>query len=150
MNIAHILATKGGQVYTARPDQTIRQALTILAEHNVGALVVVDVAGKPIGILSERDIVRRLARDESALGRAIGDLMTKPVITGAPNDELRTAGATMTEKRFRHLPILDGGRLVGVVSLGDIVKAQRDEYQGEVENLETQLIQEGEGKVIKH
>lgn len=150
MNIASILATKGGQVYTARPDQTIRQALKSLAEHNVGALVVVDAAGSPIGILSERDIVRRLARDESALGIPVGDLMSKPVITGVPHDDLTAAGETMTKGRFRHLPILDGGRLVGVVSIGDIVKAQRDEYQGEVETLETQLIQEGEGKVIKH
>ena len=150
MNIATILATKGGQVYTARPDQTIRHALKMLAEHNVGALVVVDGAGSPIGILSERDIVRRLARDESALAIAVADLMSKPVITGLPNDDLTSAAETMTKGRFRHLPILDGGRLVGVVSIGDIVKAQRDEYQGEVETLETQLIQEGEGKVIKH
>lgn len=150
MNIAHILATKGGQVYTVRPEETIRHALRALAEHNVGALVVIDGTGKPVGILSERDVVRRLARDEGALGMPVSDLMTAPVVTGVPNDELRTAGATMTERRFRHLPILDGGRLVGVVSLGDIVKAQRDEYQGEVETLETQLIQEGEGKVIKH
>ncbi|MBI1733806.1 MAG: CBS domain-containing protein [Candidatus Rokubacteria bacterium] len=150
MNIAHILATKGGQVFTARPEQTVRQALKNLAEHNVGALVVLDGAGSPIGILSERDIVRRLARDEGALGITVGDLMTKPLITGVPNDELTTAGMMMTENRIRHLPILDGGRLVGVVSIGDIVKAQRDEYQGEVETLETQLIEEGQGKVIKH
>ena len=150
MNIAQILATKGGQVYTVRPEQTVRQALKLLAEHNVGALVVVDVAVKPIGILSERDIVRRLARDESALGMEVGALMTTPVVTGMPNDDLTAAGATMTERRFRHLPVLDGGRLIGVVSLGDIVKAQRDEYLGEIETLETQLIQEGEGKAIKH
>jgi CBS domain-containing protein len=150
MNIAHILATKGGQVYTALPDHTIRQALRNLAEHNVGALVVVDGTGAPIGIISERDIVRRLARDERALGMSVGELMSKPVVTGVPNDELSAAAATMTQNRFRHLPVLDGGRLVGVVSLGDIVKAQRDEYRGEVETLETQLIQEGEGKVIKY
>jgi CBS domain-containing protein len=150
MNIAHILATKGGQVYTARPDQTIRQALRNLADHNVGALVVVDGAGAPLGIISERDIVRRLARDESALGMPVRDLMSAPVVTGVPADELSAAAATMTQHRFRHLPILDGSRLVGVVSLGDIVRAQRDEYRGEVETLETQLIQEGEGKVIKH
>ena len=150
MNIAHILATKGGQVFTARPEQTIRHALRALAEHNVGALVVVDGAGAPVGMISERDIVRRLARDENTLGMPIGELMSTPVITGMPNDELSAASATMTQYRFRHLPILDSGRLVGVVSLGDIVKAQRDEYQGEVETLETQLIREGEGRVIKH
>ncbi len=150
MNIASLLAKKGGQVFTIRPEHTIRQALGILAEKNVGALVVVDGADAPIGILSERDIVRRLARDDSALALQVAELMTKPVITGVPQDDLRSAGATMTEKRIRHLPVLDGGRIVGVISIGDIVKAQRDLYQGEVETLETQLIEEGQGKVIKH
>jgi CBS domain-containing protein len=147
MNLAAILAKKGGQVFTVRPDQTIRQALGVLAERNIGALVVVDGAGSPIGILSERDIVRRLARDEKALALPVEQLMTKPVITGVPHDDLESAGTTMTQKRFRHLPVLDGGRLVGVISIGDIVKAQRDLYQGEVETLETQLIDEAQGKV---
>jgi len=150
MNIASILAKKGGQVFTIRPEQTIRQALAILAERNVGAVVVVDGGGGPVGILSERDIVRRLVRDESALALTVDQLMTKPVISGLPQDDLRAAGATMTENRIRHLPILDGGRLVGVISIGDIVKAERDEFQGELETLETQLIDEGQGKVIKH
>lgn len=150
MTIASILAKKGGDVFTVRPDQTIRQALSILAERNVGALVVVDGAGSPVGILSERDIVRRLVRDETAFTTKVSEVMSKPVISGVPHDDLASASATMTQKRIRHLPILDGGRLVGVISIGDIVKAQRDAYQGEVETLETQLIDEGQGKVIKH
>jgi len=149
MNIATILAKKGGQCYTIRPEQTIRQALGLLAEKNIGALVAVDGTGRAVGILSERDIVRKLARDESVLGHAVETIMTKDVIFGLPQDDLAAASQTMTEKRFRHLPILDGGRLIGVVSLGDIVKAQRDHYQGEVETLETQLIDEGQGKVTK-
>jgi len=150
MNIASILAKKGGQVYTIRPEQTVRQALATLAERNVGALVAVDGTGRVVGILSERDVVRRLARDENALSLAVEALMTKNVITGLPQDDLGTVGRTMTDRRFRHMPILENGRLVGVVSLGDIVKAQRDQYQGEVETLETQLIDEGQGRVIKH
>ena len=150
MNIASILAKKGGQVYTIRPEQTVRQALATLAERNVGALVAVDGSGRVVGILSERDVVRRLARDENALSLAVEALMTKSVITGLPQDDLGTVGRTMTDRRFRHMPILENGRLVGVVSLGDIVKAQRDQYQGEVETLETQLIDEGQGRVIKH
>ena len=150
MNIASILAKKGGQVYTIRPEQTVRQALATLAERNVGALVAVDGSGRVVGILSERDVVRRLARDENALSLAVEALMTKNVITGLPQDDLGTVGRTMTDRRFRHMPILENGRLVGVVSLGDIVKAQRDQYQGEVETLETQLIDEGQGRVIKH
>jgi CBS domain-containing protein len=150
MNIASILAKKGGQVYTIRPEQTVRQALTTLAERNVGALVAVDGSGGVVGILSERDVVRRLARDENALSLAVEALMTKNVITGLPQDDLGAVGRTMTDRRFRHMPILENGRLIGVVSLGDIVKAQRDQYQGEVETLETQLIDEGHGRVIKH
>jgi CBS domain-containing protein len=150
MNIASILAKKGGQVYTIRPEQTVRQALATLAERNVGALVAVDGSGRVVGILSERDVVRRLARDENALSLAVEALMTKNVITGLPQDDLGTVGRTMTDRRFRHMPIVENGRLVGVVSLGDIVKAQRDQYQGEVETLETQLIDEGQGRVIKH
>ena len=150
MNIASILAKKGGQVFTVRPEQTIRQALSILAERNVGALVVVDGNGSPVGILSERDVVRHLARDETVLALAVDKLMTHPVITGVPHDDLRSAGTTMTAKHIRHLPVLDGGRLVGVISIGDIVKAERDAYEGEIETLEAQLIDEGQGKVIKH
>jgi CBS domain-containing protein len=149
MNIATILATKGGQVYTIRPEQTIRQALGVLAEKNVGALVVVDGSGRTVGIVSERDIVRKLVRDENALGLGVETIMTKDVISGLPHDDLVAASRTMTDKRIRHLPILEGGRIIGIVSIGDIVKAQRDQYQGEVETLETQLIDEGQSKAIK-
>ncbi len=150
MTIASILAKKGGHVFTVRPAQTLRQALARLAERNVGALVVVDATGAPVGVLSERDIVRRLVRDETAFTMKVSEIMSKPIISGVPQDDLASASVTMTEKRIRHLPILDGSRLVGVISIGDIVKAQRDAYQGEVETLETQLIEEGHGKVIKH
>lgn len=150
MNIASILATKGGQVYTIRPEQTIRQALQILAERNIGALIVVDGDERPVGMLSERDVVRRLARDERALDLAVQTVMTRDVITGVSQDDVASVGVTMVEKRIRHLPIVDAHRLVGIVSIGDVVKAQRDMYRGEVETLETQLIDEGQGKVIKH
>lgn len=150
MNIATILAKKGGQVYTIRPEQTIRQALAVLAEKNVGALVVVDGAGRVIGILSERDIVRQLVRDENALALGVETIMTKKVISGLPQDDLVAVSRTMTDSRIRHLPILESGRIVGIVSIGDIVKAQRDHYQGEVETLETQLIGEEPGKATNH
>jgi CBS domain-containing protein len=150
MNIASILATKGGQVFTIRPDQTVRQALAVLGERNVGALVVVDSSGGAIGILSERDIVRQLARDEQALSVPVDKLMTRDLVVGVPQDDLRSVGTTMVQRRIRHLPIVDGGKLVGIVSIGDVVKAQRDQYLGEVDTLETQLIEKGQGKVIKH
>lgn len=139
MDIAGILATKGEKAYTVRAEQTIREALALLARHNVGALIVVEGAGRPVGLLSERDIVREAARNEHVFAKTVGDLMTREVIVGAPHDDLLTVAHTMTEKRIRHLPIVDGDRLVGIVSIGDIVKAQRDQYQGELDTLQTQL-----------
>ena len=150
MNIATILATKGGQVFTARPEQTIRQALRLLAEHNVGALVVVGGDGAPIGMLSERDIVRHIARDETLLGHTVDSIMTKTVIVGTPQDDLVTAGHTMVERRIRHLPVMDGGQLVGLVSIGDVVKAQRNQYQGEVDTLQIQLLESPPRPAMEH
>ena len=96
--------------------------------------------GAPIGIVSERDIVRALARTETILAETIGSIMTREVIIGTPQDDLVAVGTTMTERRIRHLPVVEGGRLVGIVSIGDVVKAQRDQYQGEVDTLQTQLL----------
>ncbi len=141
MNIASILAKKGPKVFTIDPEQPIRQALALLAEHNIGALVVVDKAGKPGGIISERDIVREAARNEEVFSKAVSKIMTKGVIFGAPQDDLVSVGRTMTEKRIRHLPIMDKGKLIGIVTLGDVVKAQRDQYRGEVDTLQTQIME---------
>jgi CBS domain-containing protein len=143
MNIASLLATKGRLVVTTRADQTIRDALGLLARHNIGALVVVDGSQLPIGIVSERDIVRAAARDEQVFSRAVGSLMTRDVIVGTPQDDLIAVGTTMTEKRIRHLPVVDQGRLVGIVSIGDVVKAERDRYRGEVDTLQTLILGEG-------
>jgi CBS domain-containing protein len=143
MNIASLLATKGGLVVTARAEQTIRDALGLLARHNIGALVVVDERHLPIGILSERDVVRAADRDEQIFSRSVGSLMTRDVIVATPQDDLMTVGTTMTERRIRHLPVVEGGRLVGIVSIGDVVKAERDRYRGEVDTLQIQLLDEG-------
>jgi CBS domain-containing protein len=140
MNIASILATKGDKAYTARPEQSIREALGLLAQHNVGALIVVNDAGRPVGILSERDIVREAAKNERVFGMKVAEIMTRDVITGSAHDDLMTVAHTMIEKRIRHLPVVDKGRLVGIVSIGDIVKTQRDQYAGELDTLQTQLL----------
>ncbi len=139
MNIAHVLARKGGQVHTAHPEQTVREALASLARHNVGALVVVDTQGRPVGIISERDIVRVAVRDEHLFGRRVRELMTRNLIVGSPEDDLKAVGHTMTERRIRHLPVVVGDRLVGIVSIGDVVKAQRDQYEGEIDTLQMQI-----------
>lgn len=140
MNVARILATKGKHVVTIRPDQTIREAIALLAEHNIGALVAVDDDHQPVGILSERDITRALAKSENVFAKLVNELMTRDVITGMPQDDLKSVTNTMTEKRFRHLPIVDKGVLCGIVSIGDVVKAQRDQYEGQVDTLETQIL----------
>jgi CBS domain-containing protein len=142
MNIATILARKGMDVFTARPEQSLRDALASLARHNVGALVVVDQSGRPIGILSERDIVREAARNERFFAATVTGIMTRDMIVAGPQDDLISVGITMTEKRIRHLPVVDAGKLVGIVSIGDVVKAQRDQYQGEVDTLQIQLLEE--------
>jgi CBS domain-containing protein len=142
MNVATLLAKKGVKIVTIGPQDTIRQALGRLAEHNIGALVVVDGQGAIAGIVSERDIVRALVRSEAILVEPIATIMTRDVVKGTPQDDLVAVGNTMTEHRFRHLPIVEGGRLIGVISLGDVVKAQRDQYQGEVDTLQFQILNE--------
>jgi CBS domain-containing protein len=146
MNIATILATKGDAAVTVRPEQSIREALAALAHYNIGALIVADEAGRPVGILSERDIVREAATNEAFFGRRVGDLMTRDVISGQPHDDLTAVAYTMTEKRIRHLPIMDKGKLVGIVSIGDVLKAQRDNYRGEVDTLQAMILDTETGR----
>jgi CBS domain-containing protein len=140
-NIKMILATKGANVITIKPDQTIRDALATLAQHNVGALVVIDSANSPVGIISERDIVRLAAKNENLFSLKISEVMTTNLIVGVPQDELRAVANIMTEKRIRHLPIVDGqGKLIGIISIGDIVKAERNHFEGEADTLRTQIL----------
>ncbi len=140
MNIQSILARKGSHVVTIRPEQSIREALTVLAQHRIGALVVVNAVNHPVGILSERDIVRTAATNEAVFSLSVGALMTRTIVTGVPDDDLEAVAHTMTEKRIRHIPVIDRGRLVGIVSIGDVVKTQRDRYQGELYTLQTQIV----------
>ena len=143
MTIANILATKGDKVITIRPEQSIREALVVLAQHNLGCLVVVDEARRPVGMLSERDIVRTAVKNESVFALLVNQLMTRNLILGTPSDDIGAAGSTMVERRIRHLPVLDGGKLVGIVTIGDIMKAQRDALLGEVDTLQTIVMEQG-------
>jgi CBS domain-containing protein len=143
MNIASILATKGDKVVTVRADQTIREALGVLAQHNIGALVVVDGGMRPIGVLSERDVVRAAAKNEAVFPLLVSQLMTRDLVLGDPGDDLGAVGQTMVQRRIRHLPVVVAGKLVGIVSIGDVVKAQRDQYQGEVDTLQTIVMERG-------
>ena len=142
MNIASILATKGDKVFTIRAEQTIREALVVLAQHNIGALVVVDGL-RPIGILSERDVVRAAVKNEAVFPLLVNQLMTRDLVLGDPGDDLGAVGQTMVQRRVRHLPVVVDGKLVGMISIGDIVKAQRDRYQGEVDTLQIIVMEHG-------
>jgi CBS domain-containing protein len=131
MTVKTLLAKKSGDVITVGPERTLHEASALLAKHNIGAVIVV-AEGKPVGILSERDIVRKLAEVGSkCLELKVGDVMTKDLIIAVPEDELGYLSNTMTDKRIRHLPVMDGDTLVGIVSIGDVVKAQRDHFRGE-------------------
>jgi CBS domain-containing protein len=141
MKVSRILSTKSKGVITTHPDQTLRDVVVLLTEHNIGALVVVDENSKLVGIISERDIIRRAAQSETIFSLPVSEVMTKDVVTGLPQDDVISVAHTMTEKRFRHLPILDDeGRLVGIISIGDVLKSQRDQYRGEIDTLETQIL----------
>lgn len=139
MKINNILATKGNQVTTIRPEQTIKEIVELLAKLNIGVLVVVDANDKLLGIVSERDVVRDLARGGDTLSKPVSQIMTQHVVTGSPQDDLRSVLQTMVQKNFRHLPIVENGKLVGLIAIRDAVKAQLDEYEGEIDTLQTQV-----------
>jgi len=139
MQISTILAKKGSTVYTVTPEQTVREAVALLVDKRIGAVVVVDATGRPVGIVSERDVVRELAKNENVLNEPVSRVMTIDVIIARPNDETKAVSQTMTVKRFRHLPVMDHHELIGIISIGDVVKAQLDEYEGEIETLQTRV-----------
>lgn len=137
VRVSVILDRKGADVATIHDNATVIEALRALAEHDVGALVVSATGDTVDGILSERDIVRRLARDgEATLSSAVADIMTADVRTCGPDATSDAVMETMTTHRGRHLPVVDGGRLVGIVSIGDVVKAQIDELTLQKESMQ--------------
>ena len=128
MLISHVLDAKGRAVATLLPGDTVGLAVRTFAERGIGAVVVQDLWQKMQGVFSERDLVRLLAREGAgALDRLLADVLTRAVITCRPDDRIETALAAMTANKVRHLPVLDGRRLVGIVSIGDLVKYRLDE-----------------------
>lgn len=141
MKLSAVLAAKGNRVFTIDPGSSIRDAIDTLAGNNIGALVVLGRAGEPVGLLSERDIIRAMASSPGAIQQTVADLMTSPVLTAAPDDDADSVLRTMTSGRFRHMPVVEGDSLVGMVTIGDLVKAQLTEFRGTVESLETRLLE---------
>lgn len=136
MHVAAVLKRKGSDVVTIGPDRTILEAANLLTRHRIGAVVVVSASGEPVGILSERDIIRGISKHgEGILRQPVETLMTRNLLTCRPDNTIDEVMALMSERRVRHLPVLDSGRLVGLVSIGDVVKQRLDEAALEVETL---------------
>lgn len=136
MRVHDVLTSKGStEVYTIRPDATVRELLDVLAELNVGALVVSDDGSSMLGIVSERDIVRKLRDADGARSRLVSDIMTTDVRVCSPDDSFGALMSVMTEHRVRHVPVLDDDRLVGVLSIGDAVKHRMEQLEFERDQL---------------
>jgi len=141
MKISDILSRKGAAVTTTGPGTTVGEFVRLLAEHRIGAVPVV-ADGDLAGIITERDVVRRLATDGAAvLDRPVSELMTTELVTCGPHDTLDEIAALMTDRRIRHLPVLDAGQLAGIVSIGDVVAARLRELEQTRAQLESYIVQ---------
>ena len=134
MNVAAILKAKGRAVATARPDATLLEISRKLAAKKIGAIVIIGDKGEVAGIISERDIIRNIAeRGEAALSTPVSEAMTRNVVTCQETSTLDDLMQTMTQGRFRHIPVVEDDALVGIVSIGDVVKLHIAEVEMEVE-----------------
>ena len=136
MNVHTILRNKGKAVATIHPDATVERAVAVLRLRGIGALVVSDDGERVAGILSERDIVDGFGRfGAELLAVSVAEVMTSPVVTCEPEDSVAELMAEMTNRRIRHFPVLEDGRLVGIVSIGDLVKSRLDEIEYEAHSM---------------
>ena len=141
MRIADVLRTKGAAVMTINPDATVAELLAGFAEHNIGAMVVVG-PDDLVGIVSERDVVRELYRHgPSVLSRPVAKIMTTAVATCVKSDTVDSISVLMTHNRVRHVPVLEGGKLAGIVSIGDLVKTRLEELEAEQKQLQSYIAQ---------
>ncbi|MGC7100546.1 CBS domain-containing protein [Amycolatopsis lurida] len=142
MRIADVLRSKGSLVATVAPESSVTDLLAGLAEHNVGAMVVLGAEEKVVGIVSERDVVRRLHdRGPELLSRPVSEIMTTLVATCTPEDSVDDLSAVMTERRIRHVPVVVDGRLAGIVSIGDVVKTRLNELEERHDQLQAYISQ---------
>ena len=136
MFVSDILKGKGGNVVSLPSQQPVAEALALMAQHRIGAVLALDAIGEIAGILSERDLVRAMHRHGKAvLDKRVSDLMTTPVVTCSPKDPVGAIEGMMTAQRFRHVPVVEEGELIGIVSIGDVVKNRIEEAEAEVEAL---------------
>ncbi|MBS0366051.1 MAG: CBS domain-containing protein [Proteobacteria bacterium] len=137
--VQQLLARKGSRVFSVTPEAAVLEAVRTMAEHHVGALLVMQ-DGQLAGIVSERDYARKVVLlGRSSRDTPVRDIMTTPVVTVAPADTVGVCMRLVTERRIRHLPVLEAGRVVGVISIGDLVKATIAEQQQQIEQLESYI-----------
>ncbi len=136
MTVAIMLSQKGREVVTTTAGVKIADAVEALATHKIGALVVVDEAKHIAGIVSERDVVRAVAqKGGEVLSELIGTIMTRSVVTCAESETINDVMTRMTRGRFRHLPVVEDGRLAGIISIGDVVKARIEQVEREADEM---------------
>ncbi|HSI39281.1 MAG TPA: CBS domain-containing protein [Xanthobacteraceae bacterium] len=132
MTVRAILAAKGGDVMTIAPEVSLGEAVKLLAAHKIGAVVVTDPARHVVGILSERDVVRVIGTEGTdVLDNAVSTIMTRKVVTCSGHETIPEIMERMTAGRFRHVPVVEGGVLVGIISIGDVVKHRLAEMERE-------------------
>lgn len=140
MTVSAILAEKGTSVFTANKSSSITQIIHLLAKNKIGSIVITDETGSVCGIVSERDIVRDLAiAGIDALDADVSHCMTEKVISCTPHDTISHVMAVMTENRFRHMPVIEDGKLCGLVSIGDVVKRKIEDTEREAEEMRSYI-----------
>ena len=140
MLVSQILKDKGDVVFTASPSDTVESVAALLSSRRVGAMVVVNAEHDVVGIVSERDIVRVVAEfGAKGLGRTLADCMSRDVIFADPSETVDNLLERMTDRRIRHLPVCASGRLIGIVSIGDLVKSKIAETVAEAEGLKAYI-----------
>ncbi|MBN8726497.1 MAG: CBS domain-containing protein [Xanthomonadales bacterium] len=136
LQVKHLLHEKGSQVYSVAPDEPVLTAITTMADRFIGALLVMR-GDELVGMLSERDYARKvILKGRSSRETPVREIMTAPVVTVAPEDTVETCMRLCTDSRVRHLPVCEDGRVVGLVSIGDLVKAVIDEQSEQIEQLQ--------------
>jgi CBS domain-containing protein len=134
--VNQLLRAKGGHIFSVEPTDSVLQAIEMMATRHVGALLVMS-QGRLIGIISERDYARKvILKKRSSHDTPVGDIMTSPAVTVTPSDTVHHCMQLMTERRFRHLPVMESDRVVGMLSIGDLVKAVIEEQSAQIEQLE--------------
>ncbi len=146
MLVSEVLSGKKIQgVVSARTDETVKEALTKLCEHRIGALLVTNDKDEPVGILSERDVLWRASCEPKGFDdHAVGEIMSRDLICGLPDDNIDYVMHVMTQNRIRHLPIVENGKVVGLISIGDIIKSQLKRTQVENHMMKDYLHLRGE------